>query len=225
MGFLLAVLAFWLMSREQRKKEASRVMLRAIYVFMVFSFGLVAVGFVRETMDQMQRNQQSETIADLERNKSDLEKSLSSTQSELASANTKIKSLLRQPWLQIGGLSGLDGQRVRVIAEVNGQMYSYPPLTPYATAGADMSPARYPLPVGEDVYQLKFEVTLISRGKAMRYIGNERISLPPDPSGPKEYRVFRVDETPSGPSRTSGGARTGSGMPNTASVLFEIARP
>ena len=55
-------------------------MLRAIYVFMVFSFGLVAVGFVRETMDQMQRNQQSETIADLERSKSDLEKSLSSPQ-------------------------------------------------------------------------------------------------------------------------------------------------
>jgi hypothetical protein len=48
LGFLLAFFAYCLLAREQQKAEASRPVLTAIYVFMLFSVVLCGAGFASE---------------------------------------------------------------------------------------------------------------------------------------------------------------------------------
>jgi hypothetical protein len=48
LGFLLALLAFWLLTREQKKRKPDSNILRATYVFMAFSVALCAIGGVAE---------------------------------------------------------------------------------------------------------------------------------------------------------------------------------
>jgi hypothetical protein len=48
LGFLLAFLAYRLLTKEQQKQEPQRSMLTAIYVFMFFSFALCVIGLASE---------------------------------------------------------------------------------------------------------------------------------------------------------------------------------
>lgn len=48
LGFLLALLAYRLLAKEQAQKKANPLVLRAIYVFMFFSFALTAIGLGSE---------------------------------------------------------------------------------------------------------------------------------------------------------------------------------
>jgi NhaP-type Na+/H+ or K+/H+ antiporter len=50
LGFLLALLAFWLLRNEQHKQTPSGLMLIAIYVFMFFSCALCVFGLVPEVI-------------------------------------------------------------------------------------------------------------------------------------------------------------------------------
>lgn len=52
LGAILAILTFWLLRGEQRKPEASRRMISAIFTFMVFSLFLVTLGLLSKTGTQ-----------------------------------------------------------------------------------------------------------------------------------------------------------------------------
>lgn len=49
LGFLLAFLAFTLLTREQKREAPRGTILAAIYIFMVFSLALCLIGFVADT--------------------------------------------------------------------------------------------------------------------------------------------------------------------------------
>lgn len=51
LGFLLALLAYWLLRQEQARENPNPAVLRAIYLFMGFSIVLCLIGIVSQYVD------------------------------------------------------------------------------------------------------------------------------------------------------------------------------
>ena len=51
LGFLLALMAYRLLAREQGRARTRKNMLRAVYIFMAFSVVLIIIGFASESLD------------------------------------------------------------------------------------------------------------------------------------------------------------------------------
>lgn len=66
LGFLLALLAFWLLRNEQHKKESSERMLTAIRTFMFFSLVLCMIGIVPDVLKEFRSgDQKDQDIAEI----------------------------------------------------------------------------------------------------------------------------------------------------------------
>lgn len=50
LGFLLALLSFWLLQKEQGKKTPNARILKSIYIYMIFSFFLCSLGLASEIL-------------------------------------------------------------------------------------------------------------------------------------------------------------------------------
>jgi hypothetical protein len=61
LAFLLAVLAFWLLQSEQKKKDPSPAILKAIYVFEAFAICLALFGLINE-VSRSSRDQQTASL-------------------------------------------------------------------------------------------------------------------------------------------------------------------
>jgi hypothetical protein len=64
LGFLLALLAYRLLTQEQEKPTERPAMLRSIYIFMVFSLLLCRVGIIGQLIPNKADNQSSISPAD-----------------------------------------------------------------------------------------------------------------------------------------------------------------
>jgi hypothetical protein len=146
--FLLAVLAFWLLTAVQKKNSTVKTNFTAIYVFEGFVTVLAIIGLLsqifRSTYDQKAAELQSKLDAasnDLKSKQSEITALTSkasaydSLQQQAAESEAKNKSLTeenqrlkekKQSWLKITSLYGLGNLPVRIFVIINGASYSYP---------------------------------------------------------------------------------------------------
>ena len=99
LGFLLALLAFLLLGREQKKKEPHPKILRQINIFMGFSVTLCVIGVVPEILqridfaDSSALGQLQSENTKLEDNRARLEKELKSASAKLISAKGRLSKV------------------------------------------------------------------------------------------------------------------------------------
>ena len=63
LGFLLALLAYWLLSKEQRQDKPRSSILQSVRVFMAFSFSLCLIGLVPQVLAAVSAPDQQATPA------------------------------------------------------------------------------------------------------------------------------------------------------------------
>lgn len=103
LGFLLAVLAFRLLSAEQ-KRDPRQEIIRAIYIFMVFSVVLCIIGFAAQVFDSHETKspEQDQVLADCEAELDTLrEKTLTLNELQILSGDFFKTDFKRQETLNV----------------------------------------------------------------------------------------------------------------------------
>jgi hypothetical protein len=98
-------------------------------------------------------------------------------------------------WLEIYGLDAFDnlsGSKVKIIADVNGNKYTYPSLAgvEWAEIGPNMAPQKFRLPI-LDEYQIRFEAIVQGKGQLdeKRYASVESHFIKKNTDGIKTYHL------------------------------------
>lgn len=114
----------------------------------------------------------------------------------IATLEARVKaaesSVGEQRWLRIRGVEGLDGNRARLVARVNGRAYSYPSRAVWSRLGPGMPVEDFPLPIDTKAYDISFELlTLAPDGEFKQFQSQEVISVKSWPFE-SEYKIFAV---------------------------------
>jgi hypothetical protein len=220
LAFLLAVLAFWLLQKEQEKKQPNRSILRSIYVFEGFAICLSIIGLASE----IYRWNHDEKVTGLERNldtangtvKSDetkiteltsevqgyeklkqdfedLRKKLIDAEADTSALDEQIKGQ-KQSWLKIHTVDGLPNTRFRVFMIINSVTYSYPVTSIWIEGGEGQELPEIEFPVGvrsENLY-LRFFVLAEDESGKMRFQSDQVIEHSATWEGRGYYDVFEA---------------------------------
>jgi hypothetical protein len=105
----------------------------------------------------------------------------------------------RQHRLEISGVelqfAGSGSYAVRVVAQVNGQAYSYPSTALWADVAPGMSHEEFPLAVGAEEYGITFQVFLRDPAGTVSRLGSHEEHMIPVTALPmeREYRLYVQD--------------------------------
>ena len=89
---------------------------------------------------------------------------------------------------------------VRIVAEVNGQPYSYPSRMVWNSLDPNMPSEAFPLPVGQNEYSIRFEAFARRRDDKTDHLMNQEQHRIPVDALPvsRDYRFFRVESDAGG---------------------------
>ncbi len=93
LGFLLAFLAYLLLAREQKKKTPQEMIVKAIYSFMVFSFGLCLIGVANEVFGGTGSSEDAAELAQCLANLTQAEAEWQRQRAELMSSTVSTSDL------------------------------------------------------------------------------------------------------------------------------------
>jgi hypothetical protein len=207
LSFLLAVLAFWLLQKEQEKKLPDRSILRAIYVFEGFALCLSVISLASELYrwnhddkvtglqrdlgtangtvksDEVKITELTSEVQGHEKLKQDFEdlgKKLTAAEADKNTLDEQIKLLKgqKQSWLKIHTVDGLPDTPLRVFMIINNVTYSYPVTSIWIEGGE-----------GQELPEIEFPVAIQSENLTLRFF-----VLAQDRGGEQRFESSQVIE-------------------------------
>ena len=174
LGFLLAVLAYRLLTREQRRDEPREPMIRAIYTFMAFSAVLCLLGIAGELLKLNSNNN-----------------------------NSAIRTPA-QHWIKFTGIefdSGVPATFYRVIMEVDGVEYSYPGHGVWHPNRPKFPDQRFPLKIGTHEPTVRCKIYYLLSGSNERHFATAERAKPirhiPADEAQEVFTMVRGTRSPS----------------------------
>lgn len=123
---------------------------------------------------------------------------MANTATDNDSSAAAPESVSKPLWFSIDGVDlfgGLEGGKVKVVANINGLEYRYPSLegVEWMEVSPTMSSQQFRLPRAEDGYSVRFTMTLKKNGEVVRLVSQRTDHFDTPPFNGR-YSVYRVGE-------------------------------